>query len=405
MGRVFAVTCCKLKAYSASAPCGAKAFQLSGSSLRGFASHAMKPTQNRTDSTNGSLMVPIQTKPRSVERYLVLPLPVQTCATSPMGSRWARPASVAGSDTAENVQANQASAPEEETFQVTLLSINGEQHAAGHQLSHARFYVFNIFQQGVMVCLMKAHKNRIYKSYTNSPTTSRMTPNCRMVVSFNPHLPRDLFNDLGGKRKNTASKVVFVSASQSVHDLQKLAASELNWNHPWTLSFAHGCTAIECNQREKSLGAMGLVEDCELMVLKRDPWRISTVGQSCYNSEYLCKVIELREVGPHALELDFSAFGDNSLGPLQKAERSVLIWECPNPRSLRDPIEDVTFFAGEPHRFKKARSRVHFTVDSDVHKEGTMTFTDVPTRGKVSFIFGESGYSKLDIDIGPEVMT
>jgi len=252
---------------------------------------------------------------------------VQTCATSPMGSRWARPASVASSETAENVQPNQASAPEEETFQVTLLSINGEQH------------------------------------------------------------------------------VVFVSESQSVHDLQKLAASELNWNHPWTLSFAHGCTAIECNQREKSLGAMGLVEDCELMVLKRDPWRISTVGQSCYNSEYLCKVIELREVGPHALELDFSAFGDNSLGPLQKAERSVLIWECPNPRSLRDPIEDVTFFAGEPHRFKKARSRVHFTVDSDTHKEGTMTFTDVPTRGKVSFIFGESGYSKLDIDIGPEVMT
>ena len=136
---VFAVTCCKLKAYSASAPRGAKAFQLSGSSLRGFASHAMKPTQDRTDSTNGSLMVPIQTKPRSVERYLVLPLPVQTCATSPMGSRWARPASVAGSETAENVQANQASAPEEETFQVTLLSINGEQHATGHQVSHARF--------------------------------------------------------------------------------------------------------------------------------------------------------------------------------------------------------------------------------------------------------------------------
>ena len=63
-----------------------------------------------------------------------------------MGLQWARPASV-GSDTAppENLQANQAAAPEEETFQVTLLSINGEQHVAGHRVSHACFYVFKTF--------------------------------------------------------------------------------------------------------------------------------------------------------------------------------------------------------------------------------------------------------------------
>lgn len=159
------MTCCKLKAYSASAPCGAKGISAFGIIAQGFCftCHEANSKPNRFNKwiTNGSN----SNQTQKCREVFCSPTP---CATKrPMGSRWARPASVAGSETAENVQANQASAPEEETFQVTLLSINGEQHAAGHQVSHARFYVFDIFQ-GVMVCLMEAHKNRIYKSYTNS---------------------------------------------------------------------------------------------------------------------------------------------------------------------------------------------------------------------------------------------
>jgi len=45
---------------------------------------------------------------------------------------------------------------------------------------------------------------------------------------------------------------------------------------------------------------------------------------------------------------------------------------------------------------------VNFTVETDRRKEGTMTFSNVPTSGRVSFIFGEDGYSHLIMTLGPE---
>ena len=46
--------------------------------------------------------------------------------------------------------------------------------------------------------------------------------------------------------------------------------------------------------------------------------------------------------------------------------------------------------------------RVNFTVETERQKEGTMTFSNVPTSGRVSFIFGEGGYSHLIMTLGPE---
>ena len=84
-------------------------------------------------------------------------------------------------------------------------------------------------------------------------------------------------------------------------------------------------------------------------------------------------------MGPAELELDFAAHGDNSLGPLQKAEASVLVWESE---------------AGATDLYHgTAWCRVNCTVETERRKEGTMTFSNVPTSGWVSFIFGKGGYS------------
>ena len=156
------------------------------------------------------------------------------------------------------------------------------------------------------------------------------------------------------------------------------------------------------------------------MVLRREPWRRQNLGCSRYNNNYACHVRELREVGPAELELDFAAHGDNSLGPLQKAEASVLVWESEagatddSPATSLGEIEFI--FQGrvdpqrqqllellrDPPRLRKARGRVNFTVETERQKEGTMTFSNVPTSGRVSFIFGEGGYSHLIMSLGPE---
>ena len=205
-------------------------------------------------------------------------------------------------------------------------------------------------------------------------------------------------------------KQVSVVASSTIRELQEKAAWELRWENPWTVSFAHGSTAL--SSPEMTLQELGLTSTCELMVLRRDPWRLKNLGCSKYNRDYACSVLEVREVGPAELELDFSAKGNNSLGPLQKAERSVLIWPA-DRQDLTETQHDATTFNLQnvafylegginPRCFKTSNCRVRFSVETDELKEGTMSFANVPTTGVVSFVFGEGGYSKLDMTIGQE---
>ena len=110
-------------------------------------------------------------------------------------------------------------------------------------------------------------------------------------------------------------KLVSVEPSSNIAELQKLAAEALNWERPWCIKFAQGSSAVATSSPETTLQELGLLEDCELMVLRREPWRRQNLGCSRYNNNYACHVRELREVGPAELELDFAAHGDNSLGP------------------------------------------------------------------------------------------
>lgn len=217
-------------------------------------------------------------------------------------------------------------------------------------------------------------------------------------------------------------KLVSVEPSSNIAELQKLAAEALNWERPWCIKFAQGSNAIATSSPETTLQELGLLEDCELMVLRREPWRRQNLGCSRYNNNYACHFRELREVGPAELELDFAAHGDNSLGPLQKAEASVLVWESEagatddSPATSLGEIEFIFQGRGrvdpqrqqllellrDPPRLRKARGRVNFTVETERQKEGTMTFSNVPTSGRVSFIFGEGGYSHLIMTLGPE---
>ena len=106
--------------------------------------------------------------------------------------------------------------------------------------------------------------------------------------------------------------------SSNIAELQELAAEALNWERPWCIKFTQGSDAIATSSPETTLQQLGLLEDCELMVLRREPWRRQNLGCSRYNNNYACHVRELREVGPAELELDFAAHGDNSLGPFRK---------------------------------------------------------------------------------------
>ena len=177
-----------------------------------------------------------------------------------------------------------------------------------------------------------------------------------------------------------------------------------------------GSTAsIDSSHGDKSMRELGLQEGSELMVLKREPWKIKEPGQSKYNEDYVCSVLEVREVGPNSIELDFSVRGDGSLGNLQKSEASRLLWASegakqdePEGRLGRLDVELFLFQFREAHGHLNKSSRasqVQHRVNDNKLKEGTMTFTDVPTSGTLSFVFGEGGYSALEMEVGPEVMS
>eukprot|EP00438_Fugacium_kawagutii_P034227 Skav225920 [mRNA] locus=scaffold1500:221395:221976:- [translate_table: standard] len=177
-------------------------------------------------------------------------------------------------------------------------------------------------------------------------------------------------------------KVVSVYPSSSVGDLQKLAAAEFNWENAWTITFADGNDTFGKDPQVR-LVHLSLGAPCELMVLRRAPWCFKDLGCSSYNENYVCSVLEVREVGPLELELDFIARGDKSLGALPEAEASVIKW--------LDHTRDSDWAL---INFSQPRS-ITFTTNTDEVKKGTMRF-DVRPSEVESFSFGERGYSELE---------
>eukprot|EP00435_Cladocopium_sp_Y103_P005393 s1754_g1.t2 len=92
---------------------------------------------------------------------------------------------------------------------------------------------------------------------------------------------------------------------------------------------------FEPEWKDRCLGDLHITAGCEVMVIKRDRWRLVSPGVSRYNDAYLCTVKEVREAGYRAVEVDFDAMGDGSMGSLQ----------CPASSRLMKSADDR--FAGQ----------------------------------------------------------
>ncbi|CAE7695825.1 unnamed protein product, partial [Symbiodinium pilosum] len=155
---------------------------------------------------------------------------------------------------------------------------------------------------------------------------------------------------------------------------------------PWELRLtADGSFLDPVGDAESTLEALGLKEDSEVMVLRSSPRVLTNPGVSAYSAEYCCTVLQVRQAGWKTIEIDFSVRGDGSLGRLQRPSFSKLSWKGSK-------------------RILTRKGTVKLTVDNaedggPSHKQGTLTFEDVPTCGQVAFEYGESGYDKLILDL------
>ena len=71
---------------------------------------------------------------------------------------------------------------------------------------------------------------------------------------------------------------VSVSPSDTFSHFQRLVAKKLAWDAYWTLKFVHGSDSLDLSHQEKSMQELGISESSDLIVLKRDPWRIQNPG-------------------------------------------------------------------------------------------------------------------------------
>ncbi|CAE7289854.1 unnamed protein product [Symbiodinium natans] len=97
-----------------------------------------------------------------------------------------------------------------------------------------------------------------------------------------------------------------------------------------------------------------------------------TPARGCYNANYVCTVLQVRQVGWGMLDIDISVLGDGSLGGPQ----------TPGPRAHGALPMAVTL-----------------DVDQEDQKQGTLPFENVPTSGEVSFIYGVNGYDPLVLNL------
>ncbi|CAE7237237.1 unnamed protein product [Symbiodinium sp. CCMP2456] len=179
---------------------------------------------------------------------------------------------------------------------------------------------------------------------------------------------------------------VSVESSNNLFELYEAVAKALDVD-PWTLRLTAGTTFFDvATDGETTLEALGIKEETDLMALRCKACFLESPGESRYNADYVCTVLQVRQAGWNAIEVEFSVRGDGSLGRLQK----------PKDSQLR--VIDET---GES-RFVPVS--VHLEVDEDVksglsHKKGTMTFAGVPTEGEVRFVYGVGGYAPLAMNL------
>ncbi|CAJ1390182.1 unnamed protein product, partial [Effrenium voratum] len=87
------------------------------------------------------------------------------------------------------------------------------------------------------------------------------------------------------------------------------------------VKLARGDSFLEL-RADATLGDLGIAEPTELTLLQRAPRVIQEPGQSQWNSDYVCEVLEIQEVGFGELTLGFKVRGDGSHGSLQDPSRS-----------------------------------------------------------------------------------
>ncbi|CAE7511565.1 unnamed protein product [Symbiodinium sp. CCMP2592] len=184
---------------------------------------------------------------------------------------------------------------------------------------------------------------------------------------------------------------VSVESGNSLLELYEAVANVLDVD-PWTLRLTAGTTFLDVATDGPSLEDLGIKEETELMALRCRGCFLENPGESRYNADYCCSVLQVRQAGWNTIEVEFSVRCDGSLGRLQTPNHSKLSF-----------IDTTAGKKKSPKRFVRPES-VRLEVDEDVddgpsHKKGIMTFEGVPTDGVVWFVYGVSGYAPLSMDL------
>lgn len=193
-----------------------------------------------------------------------------------------------------------------------------------------------------------------------------------------------------------------VTPATKLSELRAMAAAEMAWSD-YLLTLLHEHQPLT---GDRCLGDLHIMAGSEVMVIKHDCWRLVSPGISCYNDAYLCTLKEVREAGYRAIEVDFVAVGDGSMGSLQCPASSRLTWDPPKEKpSLSALLTSIFAGAGAVQSFALPASVLVIRQEDGGYEspsriEGTMTFENVPTSGQANFIFGSNGYSPLYLALG-----
>eukprot|EP00439_Symbiodinium_sp_Y106_P067269 s321_g11.t1 len=117
---------------------------------------------------------------------------------------------------------------------------------------------------------------------------------------------------------------VSVESNTSLLGLYEVVAKALDVD-PWTLRLTAGTTFFDvATDGGTTLEALGIKEETDLMALRCRGCFLENPGESRYNADYCCSVLQVRQAGWNTIEVEFSVRSDGSLGRLQKPKDSKL---------------------------------------------------------------------------------
>eukprot|EP00971_Amphidinium_carterae_P060651 1200470-Amphidinium_carterae.1 len=109
---------------------------------------------------------------------------------------------------------------------------------------------------------------------------------------------------------------VETNSAMSLFDLHEAARDAMH-----VLKFVHNGFVLAVEQQDETLESLGITEDSELGVVRRDMCVLEEPGVSRFNANYFCIVHQARLDNLwNRVELDCTVEGDGSLGPLQPFE-------------------------------------------------------------------------------------